>query len=199
MSLTVTPSTDGRVLRRERNRSEIVDALLDLLREGQMDVSAATIARRAGLSERSIFRYFDDLDDLYRAVCAVQFERERKHAEIDSFRTGSTADKIDHFVAQRVRLFTSIGNVGRASRVFAHRNLVIAKQLKRARTLLHRQVADHFADELAALPARERDYVATTIDSLSNFESFTIMRNDYDMTIAAITSTLTTGIRKALS
>ncbi len=199
MSLTVTPSTDGRVLRRERNRSEIVDALLDLLHEGHMDVSAATIARRAGLSERSIFRYFDDLDDLYRAVCAVQFERERKHAEIDSFRTGSTADKIDHFVAQRVRLFTSIGNVGRASRVFAHRNLVIAKQLKRARTLLHRQVADHFADELAALPARERDYVATTIDSLSNFESFTIMRNDYDMTIAAITSTLTTGIRKALS
>ena len=199
MSLTVTPSTDGRVLRRERNRSEIVDALLDLLHEGHMDVSAATIARRAGLSERSIFRYFDDLDDLYRAVCAVQFERERKHAEIDSFRTGSTADKIDHFVAQRVRLFTSIGNVGRASRVFAHRNLVIAKQLKRARTLLHRQVADHFADELAALPARERDHVATTIDSLSNFESFTIMRNDYDMTIAAITSTLTTGIRKALS
>ena len=199
MSLAATPSTDGRVLRRERNRAEIVDALLDLLREGHMDVSAATIAQRAGLSERSIFRYFDDLDDLYRAVCAVQFERERKHAEIDSFRTGSTADKIDHFVAQRVRLFTSIGNVGRASRVFAHRNLVIAKQLRRARTLLHRQVADHFADELAALPARERDHVATVIDSLCNFESFTIMRNDYDMSISSITSTMTIGIRKALS
>ncbi len=199
MSLAATPSTDGRVLRRERNRAEIVDALLDLLREGHLDVSAATIAQRAGLSERSIFRYFDDLDDLYRAVCAVQFERERKHAEIDSFRTGSTSDKIDHFVAQRVRLFTSIGNVGRASRVFAHRNLVIAKQLRRARTLLHRQVADHFADELAALPASERQHVATVIDSLCNFESFTIMRNDYDMSISSITSTMTIGIRKALS
>jgi AcrR family transcriptional regulator len=199
MSIDVSSSTDGRVLRRERNRAEIVDALLDLLREGHMDVSAATIAQRAGLSERSIFRYFDDLDDLYRAVCAVQFERERKHAEIDSFRTGSTADKIDHFVAQRVRLFTSIGNVGRASRVFAHRNLVIAKQLRRARTLLRRQVADHFADELAALPAAERQQVATAIDSLCNFESFDIMRNDYDMSISSITSTMTTGIRKALS
>ena len=199
MSIDVSSSTDGRVLRRERNRAEIVDALLDLLREGHMDVSAATIAQRAGLSERSIFRYFDDLDDLYRSVCAVQFERERKHAEIDSFRTGSTADKIDHFVAQRVRLFTSIGNVGRASRVFAHRNLVIAKQLRRARTLLRRQVADHFADELAALPAAERQQVATAIDSLCNFESFDIMRNDYDMSISSITSTMTTGIRKALS
>lgn len=199
MSLDVSSSTDGRVLRRERNRAEIVDALLDLLREGHLDISAATIARRAGLSERSIFRYFDDLDDLYRAVCAVQFERERKHAEIDSFRTGSTADKIDHFVAQRIRLFTSVGNVGRASRVFARHNLVIAKQLRRARTMLRRQVADHFADEIAGLPAGERDSVATVIDSLCNFESYDIMRNDYDMSIAAITSTMTTGIRKALS
>ena len=199
MSLAATPSTDGRVLRRERNRAEIVDALLDLLHEGHLDVSAATIAQRAGLSERSIFRYFDDLDDLYRAVCAVQFERERKHAEIDSFRTGSTSDKIDHFVAQRIRLFTSVGNVGRASRVFARHNLIIAKQLRRARTLLRRQVADHFADELAALPAAERQQVATAIDSLCNFESFDIMRNDYDMSISSITSTMTIGIRKALS
>ena len=195
----VDAQTDGRVLRRERNRAEIVDALLALLREGKIDVSAAEIAERAKLSERSIFRYFDDLDDLYRTVCAVQFERESKHATIDSFSKGSTEDKIAHFVEQRVRLFTSIGNIGRASRVFAHRNTVIAKQLRRARALLRRQIADHFASEISSLPASERAHAATIIDSLCNFESFTIMRNDYDMTISAITTTLTTGIRKVLS
>ena len=200
MSLSaVDASTDGRVLRRERNRAEIVDALLALLREGHIEVSAAAIAERAKLSERSIFRYFDDLDDLYRTVCAVQFERERKHATIDSFSKGSTEDKIAHFVEQRVRLFTSIGSVGRASRVFAHRNAVIAKELRRARVLLRRQIADHFADEIAALPSAERSHAATIIDSLCNFESFSIMRSDYDMTIASITTTLTTGIRKVLS
>ena len=200
MSLSaVDASTDGRVLRRERNRAEIVDALLAVLREGHIEVSAAAIAERAKLSERSIFRYFDDLDDLYRTVCAVQFERERKHATIDSFSKGSTEDKIAHFVEQRVRLFTSIGSIGRASRVFAHRNAVIAKELRRARVLLRRQIADHFADEIAALPSAERSHAATIIDSLCNFESFSIMRSDYDMTIASITTTLTTGIRKVLS
>jgi len=200
MSLSaVDASTDGRVLRRERNRAEIVDALLALLREGHIEVSAAAIAERAKLSERSIFRYFDDLDDLYRTVCAVQFEREKKHATIDSFSKGSTEDKIAHFVEQRVRLFTSIGSIGRASRVFAHRNAVIAKELRRARVLLRRQIADHFADEIAALPSAERSHAATIIDSLCNFESFSIMRSDYDMTIASITTTLTTGIRKVLS
>jgi len=200
MSLSaVDASTDGRVLRRERNRAEIVDALLALLREGHIEVSAAAIAERAKLSERSIFRYFDDLDDLYRTVCAVQFEREKKHATIDSFSKGSTEDKIAHFVEQRVRLFTSIGSIGRASRVFAHRNAVIAKELRRARVLLRRQIADHFADEISALPSAERSHAATIIDSLCNFESFSIMRSDYDMTIASITTTLTTGIRKVLS
>lgn len=196
---SIDSSTDGRVLRRERNRAEIVDALLELLHEGHLDVSAAAIAERAQLSERSIFRYFDDLDDLYRTVCAVQFEREKKHATIDSFSKGPTDDKIAHFVEQRVRLFTSIGNVGRASRVFAHRNVVIAKELRRARTLLRRQIADHFADEIARLPEPQRANAATIVDSLCNFESFTIMRSDYDMTIASITATLTTGIRKVLS
>ena len=196
---TFDSSTDGRVLRRERNRAEIVDALLELLREGHVDVSAAAIAERAQLSERSIFRYFDDLDDLYRTVCAVQFEREQKHATIDSFSKGSTEDKISHFVEQRVRLFTSIGSIGRASRVFAHRNVVIAKELRRARILLRRQIADHFAQEIATLPETQRSNAATIIDSLCNFESFTIMRFDYDMTIAAITTTLATGIRKVLS
>ena len=131
----IESSTDGRVLRRERNRAEIVDALLALLREGHVEVSAAQIAERAKLSERSVFRYFDDLDDLYRTVCAVQFERERKHATIDSFSKGSTEDKIAHFVEQRVRLFTSIGNIGRASRVFAHRNTVIAKEDRKSTRL----------------------------------------------------------------
>lgn len=196
---SIDATTDGRVLRRERNRAEIVDALLALLREGRVEASAAEIAERAKLSERSIFRYFDDLDDLYRTVCAVQFERERKHATIDSFSKGSTEDKIAHFVEQRVRLFTSIGNIGRASRVFAHRNAIIAKELRRARVLLRRQIADHFADEIAVLPTDERAHAATTIDSMCNFESFDIMRNDYDMTINSITTTLTNGIRKVLS
>jgi hypothetical protein len=83
--------------------------------------------------------------------------------------------------------------------VFAHRNAVIAKELRRARVLLRRQIADHFADEIAELPPAERSHAATIIDSLCNFESFSIMRSDYDMTIASITTTLTTGIRKVLS
>ena len=57
---------DGRRLRRDRNRTAVVDALLDLYGESNLRPSTAEIAERAGLSHRSLFRYFDDFEDLCR-------------------------------------------------------------------------------------------------------------------------------------
>ena len=56
--MTTVPASavDGRSLRRERNRQDIVDALLGLIENGETEISAALIASKAGLSERSIFR-----------------------------------------------------------------------------------------------------------------------------------------------
>ena len=69
--------TDGRRLRRERNRLAVVDALLDLYREGNLRPGTDEIATRAGLSPRSLFRYFDDVDDLTGAAVARQLARAR--------------------------------------------------------------------------------------------------------------------------
>src|ERR1700689_2883238 len=53
------PAGDGRRLRRDRNREAVVDALLDLYSEGNLRPSTAEIAERAGISPRSLFRYFE--------------------------------------------------------------------------------------------------------------------------------------------
>ena len=63
---------DGRRLRRERNRDAVVQAVLELVREGELAPGVEAVAARAGLSARSVFRYFDDLDDLCRAAIARQ-------------------------------------------------------------------------------------------------------------------------------
>ena len=42
--------TDGRQLRRRRNREAVVEALLDLYREGNLRPSTEEIAARSGLS-----------------------------------------------------------------------------------------------------------------------------------------------------
>ena len=66
------PTTeDGRHARRDRNRLAVVDAMLELYVEGNLDPSSDEIAERAGLSPRSLFRYFEDLDDLGQEVFLI--------------------------------------------------------------------------------------------------------------------------------
>ena len=67
--------TDGRRLRRALNREAVVDALLDLYSEGNLRPSTDEIAERAGISPRSLFRYFEDSDDLAGEAVSRQLER----------------------------------------------------------------------------------------------------------------------------
>ena len=112
-------AVDGRSLRRERNRQDIVDALLGLIENGETEISAALIASKAGLSERSIFRYFDDVNDLYRSVCDQAFSKEIEYALIDDVGVGSLDTKIENFVNQRVRIYTMNEKIAPAARSFA--------------------------------------------------------------------------------
>lgn len=191
-------TADGRSVRRERNRETIVAALLHLYDEGHIDVSAAEIANRAGLSERSLFRYFDDVDDLYRAACDAQFDRISLVAEISDLGCGPLAAKIEHFVDQRIRLFKKVGNIGRVARTHSHRVPLIQKQLSKGRKILRDQMLRHFRDELAAMERPARSAAIAAIDVLCSYESYELMRHDQGLSDAAVKSALTISLTKFL-
>lgn len=67
---------DGRKQRSERSRQAIVDAMLDIIMAGKMEPSAAEIAEKAGVSPRTVFRHFEEMDSLYSEMT------ERMEAEI---------------------------------------------------------------------------------------------------------------------
>ena len=198
--MTSIPSSavDGRSLRRERNRQDIVDALLGLIENGETEISAALIASKAGLSERSIFRYFDDVNDLYRSVCDLAFSKEIEYALIDDAGVGSLDTKIENFVNQRVRIYTMNEKIAPAARSFAFKNPIIKNQLVVGRKLLRTQIIKHFAEELSAFDKQQQQAAVAIIDSLTTFESYDMMRSDQKMSVQAIKSVLTESIRKAL-
>ena len=191
-------AVDGRSLRRERNRQDIVDALLGLIENGETEISAALIASKAGLSERSIFRYFDDVNDLYRSVCDLAFSKEIEYALIDDAGIGSLDTKIENFVNQRVRIYTMNEKIAPAARSFAFKNPIIKKQLVFGRKLLRTQIIKHFADELSVFDKQQQQAAVAIIDSLTTFESYDMMRSDQKMSVLTIKSILTESIRKAL-
>ena len=198
--MTSIPSSavDGRSLRRERNRQDIVDALFGLIECGETEISAALIASKAGLSERSIFRYFDDVNDLYRSVCDLAFSKEIEYALIDDAGVGSLDTKIENFVNQRVRIYTMNEKIAPAARSFAFKNPIIKNQLVVGRKLLRTQIIKHFAEELSVFDKQQQQVAVAIIDSLTTFESYDMMRSDQRMSVQAIKSILTESIRKAL-
>ena len=198
MSSIPASAVDGRSLRRERNRQDIVNALLDLIENGETEISAALIASKAGLSERSVFRYFDDVNDLYRSVCDLAFSKEIEYALIDDAGVGSLDTKIENFVNQRVRIYTMNEKIAPAARSFAFKNPIIKNQLVVGRKLLRTQIIKHFSEELSAFDKQQQQVAVAIIDSLTTFEYYDMMRSDQKMSVQAIKSVLTESIRKAL-
>lgn len=60
--------TDGRRLRSQVSRERIIDAVVAIIDEGQVTLSAETVASRANVGLRSVFRHFGDMASLYTAV-----------------------------------------------------------------------------------------------------------------------------------
>jgi AcrR family transcriptional regulator len=73
--LAAEPVVDGRRLRSEVSRLRIVEAMIALVSEGLTMPPAESVAARAGVGLRTVFRLFEDMDGLYRGMQAVMTER----------------------------------------------------------------------------------------------------------------------------
>lgn len=62
---TATETEDGRKRRSERSREQIIEAMFELVGNGELDPGAARIAEVANVSLRTVFRHFEEVDGLY--------------------------------------------------------------------------------------------------------------------------------------
>jgi AcrR family transcriptional regulator len=167
---------DGRRAWRDRNRLAVVDALLDLYAEGNLRPGALEVAERSGVSRRSVFRYFDDRDDLDRAAIERQQERVRHLLEIPAIGEGALSGRIARLAEQRVALFEQVQPAARVSRARAPFHKVIAEELEQSRRFLTRQVERQLAPELAGMDEIARGETLAVADALCSFETYDFLR-----------------------
>jgi TetR/AcrR family transcriptional regulator of autoinduction and epiphytic fitness len=147
---------DGRTVRAERTRQALVDALLGLLDAGELSPTAAAIAQRAGVSERSVFQHFPDREALFEAVARQQYERVMPTlSPVDA--SLPLDERIDQFTRQRARLYELIGGVRRAALLIEHESPAVAGWLTTARRAKAAEAERVFRRELEAIPADERE------------------------------------------
>jgi AcrR family transcriptional regulator len=168
----------------------VLDALAELYREGVYEPSAAQIAERAGLSSRSLFRYFDDVDDLNRATIDQQLARARPLLAVDARPDDPAATKVERLVDARLRLYEAIAPAARAARVCAWRHPVLAAQITSSRSYLRHQVERLFAQELAAMGTERAAAAVAAAEVLCSFESSELLRVDQGLSRAGAAAAL---------
>jgi AcrR family transcriptional regulator len=186
---------DGRHAWRERNRNAVVDALLDLYLEGAVNPGAQLIAERSGVSRRSLFRYFDDMDDMCRVAISRHQERVSHLFELDALGVGTLEDRIDRIVEQRIRLFEAVAPVRRIARLRAPYQPILAEELRRTGDILSRQAVDNFAAELNAMGPDARSRARSAADILTSFDAFEVMRSSQGLHPEQIAEVIRSGLR----
>jgi AcrR family transcriptional regulator len=176
-SVTAADDVDGRTARRDRNRIAVLDAVLELFSEGNLTPSPDDVARRSGISLRSVYRYVSDSDDLIRAAIARHTETVEPLFVIDDIGHGPFEHRLAVFVATRLRVYEAIASTSRAARLRAPVNEIIRDQLESGRRLLRAQLERQFGPELDRLDPKSRRAVVAGADALTQIETIDLYRH----------------------
>jgi AcrR family transcriptional regulator len=180
LALAANARLDGRRLRSERTRQLIVEAYLALLLESRRMPTSAEIAFRAGYSVRSIFERFSDLDAL--TLAATDYAIALGQAEaVASDTDGDRAARIRSHVRTRAQacekwlpLWRMLTARPVEEQVTDLRSRVLA--VRRANV---ERVELMYRPELATLGPPAREAMIMALVTLTSFESWGALREDF--------------------
>ena len=191
------PRVDGRTARRDRNTDTVLDAVHELFVEGELTPTVEDVAARAGVSARSIYRYFPDSTALRRAALRRRIEVAEPFFQLQGVGQGPLEERIERLVAHRLRLFEIAAPTIRAALTMAAGSRAISAQVERRRQQLAEQSRRHFAPELEALAPDRAEALAWCVDLLYQFESLELLRRG-GLSSEEMHRTLTAGIGSLL-
>ena len=169
---------DGRHKRRDRNKTAVLDAYLDLISEGNERPSVAEVSERSGVSHRSVFRYFADRDDLARSSIERHLDRIKPLLWIPFEEYEPLEQRIDRVIRSRLKLFANIAGVARLQRKLAISNDVVRELLTRNRALARMQLRWLFSPELDQMDSDRAIETLYVIDVICSFEAADLFTND---------------------
>jgi AcrR family transcriptional regulator len=191
---TSDAEVDGRRARGARSRAAIVDAVLELLAEGEELPSSAAVATRAGVTQRTLFRHFASVDDLMAE--AVGHQSRIVASYLQPLDAGGDLDaRIARLVEVRTALFRRIAPIRRQALRLQVRHPVVAKGLWAAQRGQREQVARLFAPELAERPAPALD----ALDLATSWEAWDRLEGGQGLDDDATAEVLRTLVRGVLT
>jgi AcrR family transcriptional regulator len=191
-----TVPIDGRTARSQRTRRAIVDAHLALLNEGDLKPTAERIAERAGVSLRSLWTNFRDMESLFAAAGERLIEHElAEYRPIPA--TLPLPQRVDEFCRQRARILELISPVATAAA--AREPLSVQQRRNPARELgrVRDEVSHLFTAELEAAGAG-RDRLVEALVVSSTFAVWSTLRGQLGLAPDEATAVITRMVNSLL-
>ena len=189
---------DGRTARRDRNTEAVLDTVHDMFVEGNFSPAVEEVAARSGVSLRSVYRYFEDTEELLRMAIERRMTLVDELYVLRKLGEGTLPARITALVNHRLVLHGKLGPTVRAVVQRTPYSPQIAAQARRRRTLLSEQVAMQFAPELDALGDPRGPEIAACIDALCEFESVELLRVQRGLTVTRTRQAMITGVTALL-
>lgn len=169
-------ANDGRVSRAARTREAVVDALLALIDRGNLRPTGREIADEAGVSLRSVYVHFEDVESLFVAAATRHGER------MEALRgpcvlTGTLEERTASLIDRRRRIFEEGAQVRRSALLQEPFSPVLTRALELGRAAMRAEVEQVFAPELSATPDDEGRRLASVLDVATNAGTWECLRS----------------------
>ena len=173
---------DGRVERTARTRQKILKVTRDRILAGTSDPTAREIAQHAGITTRTLFRHFADMDSLYKSL--FKDAEERIFAVMDETfplntdASGGWRERMEVVVDRRVRVYELVLPLYVSARWGRYRTskpeLELREGIRRRRRRLEEVLPQRIADDRVLFEA---------IDGVLSIEYWSSLRRDQVLSV----------------
>jgi AcrR family transcriptional regulator len=169
--VNITPKPDGRQARADDGRKRVGAALLALVSETGRIPDIESVAQHAGVSRRSVFRYFDGVGALELETARLMRTLVTERHPLPEAR-GNVKERVRTLIEHRASLYETITPIRKfldAARYGG--NADIDAFVDGARRLLKAHLKTMFARELIAHPER-----LSGLDLVTSWEGWRVLR-----------------------
>jgi len=188
---------DGRSARGERTRRAVIDAHISLIQSGELKPTGAQVAARAGVSLRSLWGHFGDLETLFAATGSEIMRRQGEaHVPVDPDLPFD--DRIERFCRQRAERLEFVAPFARSSEIRAP----FSRELQRYRFRYFESAVTEaeilFSRELAGLDDGARSEILQSVGVCTTWPMWVSLRDVLHLQVPAATAVMTRAVSALL-
>lgn len=162
-------------------RRAVAEAYLTLLGAGDLRPTAKAIAAQAGVSERAVFRHFQDMETLHSEAATLQIQRVGKDLPEPAATTGHLTERASGLARRWCTLNERVTPVRRVALLHEPFSEEIARRLSWVRALARTELEKTFSNEIEAAAEERRPGIVAALAATASWETWNELRTRHDL------------------